>query len=102
MLYGEGISQEGELLDIAVEQELVKKSGSFYSYNGERIGQGRDNARQYFKDHPEAYDAVEAKIREAFAGGAIEAPLEALPVDDPDAEDDDAESLDPEEEFELD
>ena len=76
----------------------MKKSGSFYSYNGERIGQGRDNARQYFKDHPEAYDAVEAKIREAFAGGGIEAPLEVQPqpaLDDEDLEDDD-------EEFELD
>ena len=100
MLYGEGISREGELLDIAVEQEIVKKSGSFYSYNGERIGQGRDNARQFFKDHPEAYDEVEAKIREAFAGGAIEAPLEAQPLADAE-EDTDEDALD-EEEFELD
>ena len=100
MLYGEGISREGELLDIAVEQEIVKKSGSFYSYNGERIGQGRDNARQYFKDHPEVYDEVEAKIREAFAGGAIEAPLDPQPLEDA-GEDTDEDTLD-EEEFELD
>ena len=96
MLYGEGISREGELLDIAVEQGLVQKSGSFYSYNGERIGQGRDNARRYFRDNPEAYDAVEAKIRESFKSGGIEAPLEAseMPEDDDEALDD--------EEFELD
>ena len=101
MLYGEGISREGELLDIAVEQDIVKKSGSFYSYNGERIGQGRDNARQYFKDHPEAYDAVEAKIREAFAGGAIDTSLEPQSPVGLDAEDDDEDALD-DEEFELD
>ena len=100
MLYGEGISREGELLDIAVEQEIVKKSGSFYSYNGERIGQGRDNARQYFKDHPETYDEVEAKIREAFAGGAIEAPLDPQPLSD--ADEDDEETLEDDEDFELD
>ncbi|MBR1558809.1 MAG: DNA recombination/repair protein RecA, partial [Clostridia bacterium] len=98
MLYGEGISREGELLDMAVEQDIVKKSGSFYSYNGERIGQGRDNARQYFKDHPDAYDAVEAKIREAFAGGALEAAPELPPQ--PDVEDD--EGLEDDDEFELD
>ena len=101
MLYGEGISREGELLDIAVEQEIVKKSGSFYSYNGERIGQGRDNARQYFKDHPETYDEVEAKIREAFAGGAIETHIDAQPVPDVDDEAGD-EAMDDVEEFELD
>ena len=101
MLYGEGISREGELLDIAVEQEIVKKSGSFYSYNGERIGQGRDNARQYFKDHPETYDEVEAKIREAFAGGAIETHIDAQPVPDVDDEAED-EAMDDVEEFELD
>jgi len=95
MLYGEGISREGELLDIAVEQDLVQKAGSFYSYNGERIGQGRDNARRYFRDHPDAYDAVEAKIRESFKTGGIEAPMEAPMVSDDDEELED-------EEFELD
>ena len=95
MLYGEGISREGELLDMAVEQDIVQKSGSFYSYNGERIGQGRDNARKYFRDNPEAFDAVEAKIREAFAGGGIEAPQEPRDIADDDEGEDD-------EEFELD
>ena len=98
MLYGEGISREGELLDMAVEQDIVKKSGSFYSYNGERIGQGRDNARMYFKNNPDAYDEVEKKIREAFAGGNIEPALDfqaQAGVDDDAGEDDD-------DEFELD
>ena len=77
MLYGEGISREGELLDIAVEQDLVQKAGSFYSYKGERIGQGRDNARKYFKDHPDVFDEIEKKIRESFASGKIETPMDA-------------------------
>ncbi len=95
MLYGEGISREGELLDMAVEQDIVQKSGSFYSYNGERIGQGRDNARKYFRDNPDAFDAVEAKIREAFSGGAIDAPQAPRDTVGDDEGDDD-------EEFELD
>ena len=82
MLYGEGISREGELLDIAVEQDIVKKSGSFYSYNGERIGQGRDNARKYFRDNPEAFDAVEAKIREKFIGGGVEVAPDTAELED--------------------
>ena len=74
----------------------MQKSGSFYSYNGERIGQGRDNARRFFRDNPEAFDAVEAKIRESFRAGGIEAPLEASAAAADDGEDDD------DEEFELD
>lgn len=70
MLYGEGISREGEVLDLAVERELIKKSGSFYSYNGERIAQGRDAARKYLKEHPDVFDALEAKIRAAFLSGS--------------------------------
>jgi len=95
MLYGEGISREGELLDMAVEMDLVQKSGSFYSYNGDRIGQGRDNARRFFRDNPDAFDAVEAKIRERFTTGGIEAPLDG---EMPGEEDD----LDDVEEFSLD
>ena len=102
MLYGEGISREGELLDLAVEQDIVKKSGSFYSYNGERIGQGRDNARVFFKNNPEIYDEVEAKLRAAFLGGEIQDPADLPPtgaagenIDGDDDGDDDGE-------FELD
>ena len=81
MLYGEGISREGEVLDLAVERELIKKSGSFYSYNGERIAQGRDAARKYLQEHPEVFDALEEKIRAAFlngnaAGNVVDEPAE--------------------------
>jgi recombination protein RecA len=64
ILYGEGVSREGELVDLGVAHELVQKSGSWYSYGGDRIGQGKDNVRGYLKEHPEIADALEAKIRE--------------------------------------
>ena len=64
MLYGEGISRLGELLDYAVEQDIIKKNGSFYSYKGERIGQGRDNARNWLKDTPKAAEEIEKLVRE--------------------------------------
>ena len=64
IMYGEGISRYGELLDIAVNLELVNKSGSWFSIGDERIGQGRDNAKQYIADHPEIADMLEEKVRE--------------------------------------
>ena len=64
ILYGEGVSREGELVDLGVTHELVQKSGSWYSYGGDRIGQGKDNVRGYLKEHPEIADALEAQIRE--------------------------------------
>ncbi len=64
ILYGEGISKEGNILDVAVELELIKKSGAWYSYDGSKIGQGRDNARQYMKDNPEFCTMIADKIRE--------------------------------------
>lgn len=63
ILYGEGISHEGELIDLGVKQGLVGKAGSWYSYKNEKIGQGKDNARQYLKDHPEVADEIETAIR---------------------------------------
>jgi recombination protein RecA len=65
ILYNEGISHEGELLDLGVLHKLVEKSGAWYSYGKERIGQGRDNARQYLKDNPDIADELETRIREA-------------------------------------
>jgi recombination protein RecA len=63
ILYGEGASREGDLLDIGVAKNLVEKSGSWFSYNGERIGQGRDNSRIYLKEHPEAAQKLDADLR---------------------------------------
>ncbi|NLG37809.1 MAG: recombinase RecA [Clostridiales bacterium] len=65
MLYGQGISQEGCVLDLAVENGIVKKSGSWYSYNEERIGQGRDNARDFLKGNPQIAKEIEEKVRAA-------------------------------------
>ena len=82
MLYGEGISREGELLDLAVERDLIQKSGAWYSFNGQRIGQGRDNARIYIKEHPEEFEKVEAVIREEFMRGDVVMPEEVGDEDD--------------------
>jgi recombination protein RecA len=65
ILYGEGISREGEVVDLGSELNIVEKSGAWYSYNGERIGQGKDNAREYLRAHPEMALEIENKIREA-------------------------------------
>ncbi|GIO83769.1 protein RecA [Paenibacillus faecis] len=65
IMYGEGISKEGSIIDIGVELDIVDKSGAWYSYAGERLGQGRENAKQYLKEHSEIADAIEQKIREA-------------------------------------
>lgn len=75
ILYGKGISWEGSILDNAVNSEIIKKSGSWYSYNGEKIGQGRESARKFLTDNPEAAKEVEDKIRAALIAGEIQAPL---------------------------
>lgn len=66
ILYGEGISAEGEILDLAVEDGLIKKSGSWFSYDGAKIGQGRDAARQFLKDNPEIFDHLNTTLREKY------------------------------------
>jgi len=63
IMYGEGISHEGDLLDIAVNQNILEKSGAWFSYKGERIGQGRENARQFLKDNREVTTKLEAEVR---------------------------------------
>ena len=63
IIYGEGISKTGDLLDLAVEQDIVDKSGSWFSYQNERIGQGRENAKNFLKDHPEMVADIEHKVR---------------------------------------
>ena len=67
IIYNQGISYEGDLLDQAVEKKLVDKSGSWFSYKGERMGQGRDNAKQFLRDHPDAAQEIDAKLREMLA-----------------------------------
>jgi len=66
IIFGEGISTAGDILDLAVEQELVDKSGAWYSYLDERIGQGRENAKQFLLDHPEMMAEIESKVRMGF------------------------------------
>jgi recombination protein RecA len=63
ILYGEGTSYEGELIELGVANDLVEKSGAWYSYGGERIGQGKENARQYFKDNPAATKQLDEALR---------------------------------------
>ena len=90
ILYGEGISREGEILELGVLHKIVEKTGAWYGYNGDRLGQGKDNAREYLKEKPEIAKEIEAKIRTAagIAAGRIEAPApvaaneEEAPADD--------------------
>lgn len=65
ILYGEGISREGEIVELGVMHKLIEKAGAWYSYKGEKIGQGKDNAREYLKEHPEMAAEIENKIRTA-------------------------------------
>jgi recombination protein RecA len=66
ILYGEGISREGDLLDLAVNNNIVEKSGSWFSYKGERIGQGRENARQFMKENKDTLAKLEIEVRKAL------------------------------------
>ncbi len=65
IMYGEGVSKEGSIIDIGVEMDIVQKSGAWFSFSGERLGQGRENAKQFLKDHPEISATIEQQIREA-------------------------------------
>ncbi|MCW5963053.1 MAG: recombinase RecA [Bryobacterales bacterium] len=86
IMYGEGVSREGDILDLAVKHEIVEKSGSWYSYQGERIGQGRENAKQFLRDHTELTDNLDAALRKLLGlqknggngEGAAEAPVAAV------------------------
>ena len=66
IMYGEGVSREGDLIDIAVEHKIVEKSGAWFAYGGERLGQGRENVKTYLKEHPELRDAIDKKVRDAL------------------------------------
>lgn len=69
IMYGEGISKEGSILDIGADLDIINKSGSWYSFNGERVGQGRENAKNFLKENPDIAAEVEAKIREHYKLG---------------------------------
>ncbi|SDW25730.1 recombination protein RecA [Paenibacillus sp. CF384] len=86
IMYGEGISKEGSIVDIGVEQDIVQKSGAWFSYNGERLGQGRENAKQFLKDHKDIAAVIEKQIREAsnMATAAAVAAGDAFSEDDED------------------
>ncbi len=81
ILYGEGISREGELIDLGVAEDIVEKAGAWYSYNGTRIGQGKDNVRAYLKENPEMAAEIDAKIR-AIMLPKVDKNVEAAPVED--------------------
>jgi recombination protein RecA len=77
ILYGEGISKEGELLDMAADRDIVEKSGAWYAYKGERIGQGRENARNFLKENPSVRDKLESELRSALGISTKPAPAPA-------------------------
>ncbi len=74
ILYGEGISREGDLLDLAVERKIVDKSGTWFAYGGDRLGQGRENAKQFLRDNPETTQAIEDRLRKELGLTREEAP----------------------------
>lgn len=80
ILYGEGISREGGLIDLGVEQGFVRKSGAWYTYEGDQLGQGKENARKFLKDNPDLADEIEKKIKEKLGVGpqvdAVEPPVD--------------------------
>jgi recombination protein RecA len=85
ILYGEGISREGDVLDLAVLHNIVEKSGAWYSYDGERIGQGRENVRTFLKDHADVFAKLDAQVRQKLGIGASAKAVEvpAVPADGP-------------------
>jgi len=90
IIYGEGISREGSILDIAVSLDIVNKSGAWFSYNGQRIGQGRENVKQFLKENKDIANEIEAKIRENFGKAFVN----SMGLSDENKDKDDDEGLD--------
>lgn len=82
VLYGKGISKVGNILDMAVNLDIVEKSGAWFSYNGQRISQGRENAKRYLEEHPDIMNEIEKKVRDNFAKAFEQSLGEELPSDD--------------------
>jgi recombination protein RecA len=78
VMYGEGISREGDLLDLAVDKRIVEKSGTWFAYGGERLGQGRENAKAFLRENPETFKKIEERVRKEL--GLVRDPAEAAPV----------------------
>jgi recombination protein RecA len=86
IIYGQGISREGTLIDVAVEEGIVRKAGAWYTYDGDQLGQGKENARSFLREHPEVAMAIEDKVKDklglgALAAAAAEADADALEAD---------------------
>lgn len=86
IVYGEGISKAGNILDMAVNLDIIEKAGSWFSYNGERIGQGRENVKKYLKENPDILEEVETKVRADFAKAFEQSLGEELPNTEDDEE----------------
>ena len=78
IIYGEGISKLGEIVDYGVKLELINKSGTWYSYNGNKIGQGKENVKQFLRENPKIAADIEAKIRESLLHEALSAPSDPI------------------------
>ena len=85
-MYGEGISKIGNIFDMAVNLDIIEKSGSWFSYNGNRIGQGRENVKKYLQDNPELLDEIEKKVRGNTEKAFEESLGEELPIAESDEE----------------
>jgi recombination protein RecA len=90
ILYGQGISREGSLIDMGVDHGFVRKAGAWYTYEGDQLGQGKENARAFLRDNPDLADEIEKKIKEKLGIGAhvdepavdlTDDPVDAVPVD---------------------
>ncbi|CDE90005.1 protein RecA [Clostridium sp. CAG:389] len=91
IVYGEGISKAGNILDMAVNMDIIEKSGSWFSYNGDRIGQGRENVKKFLKENPDILDDVEKKVRANFEKAFQDSLGEELPEVDENGEFEDEE-----------
>ncbi len=83
IVYGQGISREGSLIDVGVDQGIIKKSGAWYTYDSDQLGQGKENVRSFLRDNPDLADEIEKKIKEKLGVGAQideSAPIDVLPA----------------------
>jgi recombination protein RecA len=84
IIYGQGISREGSLIDVGVEQGFIRKAGAWYTYDGDQLGQGKENARAFLRDNPDLANEIEKKIKEKLGIGPVldvDVPVDVAPVD---------------------